>query len=102
MKAVGCVGHLHCSMRRAVAKPALDGRRRWSLDEFLVCAVGVVNEQHARDNLRRAIAGWPVPRSPRGTRTHGASVVGFACTELLGFRLLPRLKNIGSIRLYRR
>ncbi len=33
--------------------------------------------------------------------THGASVVGFAFTELLSFRLLPRLKNIGSIRLYR-
>nr|WP_281166905.1 Tn3 family transposase [Actinopolyspora halophila] len=33
--------------------------------------------------------------------THGASLVGFAFTELLGFRLLPRLKNIGSIRLYR-
>ncbi|MET8537973.1 Tn3 family transposase [Streptomyces sp. NPDC005065] len=33
--------------------------------------------------------------------THGASVVGFAFTELLKFRLLPRLKNIGSIRLYR-
>ncbi|MFE1327044.1 Tn3 family transposase [Streptomyces sp. NPDC058735] len=32
--------------------------------------------------------------------THGASVVGFAFTELLNFRLLPRLKNIGSIRLY--
>ncbi|WP_277815431.1 Tn3 family transposase [Streptomyces sp. PRh5] len=33
--------------------------------------------------------------------THGASVVGFAFTELLSFRPLPRLKNIGSIRLYR-
>ncbi|WP_326594636.1 Tn3 family transposase [Streptomyces sp. NBC_01803] len=33
--------------------------------------------------------------------THGASVVGFALTELLNFRLLPRLKNIGSIRLHR-
>jgi TnpA family transposase len=33
--------------------------------------------------------------------THGASVVGFAFTELLGFKLLPRLKNIGSVRLYR-
>ncbi|MGW7260688.1 Tn3 family transposase [Streptomyces sp. NPDC054834] len=33
--------------------------------------------------------------------THGASVVGFAFTELLNFRLLPRLKNIGSVRLYR-
>ncbi len=33
--------------------------------------------------------------------TQGASVVGFAFTELLNFRLLPRLKNIGSICLYR-
>ncbi|GAB2627641.1 hypothetical protein GCM10027168_69200 [Streptomyces capparidis] len=33
--------------------------------------------------------------------THGASVVGFAFTELLKLRLLPRLKSIGSIRLYR-
>ncbi len=33
--------------------------------------------------------------------THGASVVGFAFAHLLGFRLLPRLKNIGSARLYR-
>jgi TnpA family transposase len=33
--------------------------------------------------------------------THGASVVGFAFAHLLGFQLLPRLKNIGSARLYR-
>ena len=33
--------------------------------------------------------------------THGASIVGFAFTELLGFRLFPRLKNIGQVRLYR-
>ncbi|MFE7392638.1 Tn3 family transposase [Streptomyces sp. NPDC057582] len=32
--------------------------------------------------------------------THGASVVGLAFTVLLSSRLLPRLKNIGSIRLY--
>jgi TnpA family transposase len=32
--------------------------------------------------------------------THGASVVGFAFAHLLGFQLLPRLKNIGSARLY--
>ena len=32
--------------------------------------------------------------------THGASVVGFAFTYLLGFRLLARLKNIGRIRLH--
>ncbi len=34
------------------------------------------------------------------TDTHGASLVGFAFTELLGFKLLPRLKNIGAIGLY--
>jgi TnpA family transposase len=33
--------------------------------------------------------------------THGASVVGFAFADLLGFKLLPRLKNIGAARLYR-
>ena len=33
--------------------------------------------------------------------THGASVVGFAFSYLLGFSLLPRLKNIGAARLYR-
>lgn len=33
--------------------------------------------------------------------SHGQSAVGFAFTELLGFRLLPRLKNIASQRLYR-
>jgi len=35
------------------------------------------------------------------TDTHGASVVGFAFLYLLGFKLLPRLKNIGAQRLYR-
>jgi len=34
------------------------------------------------------------------TDTHSASLVGFAFTELLGFKLLPRLKNIGAIQLY--
>ena len=32
--------------------------------------------------------------------TAGASVVGFAFAHLLDFKLLPRLKNIGSARLY--
>ncbi len=31
--------------------------------------------------------------------THGASVVGFAFCQLLGFKLMPRLKNIGAARL---
>ncbi|MET9887951.1 Tn3 family transposase [Streptomyces sp. NPDC006430] len=35
------------------------------------------------------------------TGTHGASIVGFAFAHMLGFNLLPRLKNVGSARLYR-
>ncbi|MFI8952197.1 Tn3 family transposase [Streptomyces sp. NPDC053750] len=35
------------------------------------------------------------------TDTHGASTVGFAFAHMLGFNLLPRLKNVGSARLYR-
>lgn len=35
------------------------------------------------------------------TDTHGASIVAFAFSYLLGFRLLPRLKNVGSVRMYR-
>lgn len=35
------------------------------------------------------------------TGTHGASIVGFAFAPVLGFDLLPRLKNVGSVRLYR-
>lgn len=35
------------------------------------------------------------------TDTHGASIVGFAFAHMLGFHLLPRLKNVGSARLYR-
>jgi TnpA family transposase len=33
--------------------------------------------------------------------THGQSAVGFAFSELLGFQLMPRLKNLGAQRLYR-
>lgn len=35
---------------------------------------------------------------PNYVGTHGASIVGFAFTELLGFKLLPGLRNFGSIR----
>ncbi|MFI5689573.1 Tn3 family transposase [Streptomyces sp. NPDC051636] len=35
------------------------------------------------------------------TDTHGASIIGFAFAHMLGFNLLPRLKNVGSARLYR-
>ncbi len=36
------------------------------------------------------------------TDTHGASIVGFAFCELLGFRLMARFKQIGAMRLYAR
>lgn len=32
--------------------------------------------------------------------SHGQSEIGFAFTELLGYKLLPRLKRIGAQRLY--
>ncbi|HER2169377.1 TPA: Tn3 family transposase [Streptococcus pyogenes] len=32
--------------------------------------------------------------------THGQSVVAFAFCHLLGFKLMPRFKNIGSLKLY--
>jgi len=35
------------------------------------------------------------------TDTHGASIVGFAFAHTFDFKLMPRLKNIGSSRLYR-
>nr|WP_214661070.1 Tn3 family transposase [Streptomyces polyasparticus] len=34
-------------------------------------------------------------------RYRGPSIVGFAFAHMLGFNLLPRLKNVGSARLYR-
>lgn len=33
--------------------------------------------------------------------THGQSEVGFAFCHLLGFKLMPRFKNIGSQKLYK-
>ena len=44
--------------------------------------------------------GTDVPIEANYTDTHGASVIGFAFTHLLGFSLLPRLKRIGAARLY--
>lgn len=34
------------------------------------------------------------------TDSHGASIIGFAFCELLDFRLMPRFKQIGKLRLY--
>ena len=33
--------------------------------------------------------------------THGQSEIGFGITRLLGFELLPRIKQINKVRLYR-
>lgn len=44
--------------------------------------------------------GTDVPVAADYTDTHGASVIGFAFTHLLGYSLLPRLKDIGRQRLY--
>lgn len=33
--------------------------------------------------------------------THGQSEIGFGITRLLGFDLLPRIKRINKVRLYR-
>ena len=35
------------------------------------------------------------------TDTHGQSIIGFGLTRLLGFDLLPRIKAINRVRLYR-
>jgi TnpA family transposase len=44
--------------------------------------------------------GTDVPIEANYVDTHGASDIGFAFTHLLGYSLLPRLKNIGAARLY--
>lgn len=44
--------------------------------------------------------GTDAPIQANYVDTHGASVIGFAFTHLLGYQLMPRLKNIGAARLY--
>jgi hypothetical protein len=79
--------------RRSFGQPAEvdtdDGvsRQRWDAP---------VELEKQRSNVHTAIPSW----APCSSRS-GASVVGFAFTELLGFRMLPRLKDIDSMRLYR-
>jgi TnpA family transposase len=69
-------------------------RQEWSPEELLVTEVAAMIEGLLRHCTDAQIESNYVD-------THGASVAGFAFTELLNFRLLPRLKNIGAIRLYR-
>jgi TnpA family transposase len=65
--------------------------RKCSSSEVAAMMEGLI--RHAADVDSQITANY--------TDTHGASVVGFAFTHLLGYRLLPRLKNVGAARLYR-
>ncbi|WP_284711809.1 Tn3 family transposase, partial [Streptomyces rhizosphaericus] len=60
---------------------------------------------HLSDSRSRRVR-LTSPRPVADTRRQyahrcGTSIVGFAFAHMLGFNLLPRLKNVGSARLYR-
>jgi TnpA family transposase len=77
----------------------------WHVERRSVCIYSHVTSTTASEvasmieGLLRHLTDAEVDR--QYTDTHGASIVGFAFSELLGFKLLPRLQNIGSARLYR-
>ncbi|WP_326642619.1 Tn3 family transposase [Nonomuraea fuscirosea] len=77
----------------------------WHVERRSVCIYSQVTSTTASEvasmieGLLRHLTDAEIDR--QYTDTHGASIVGFAFSELLGFKLLPRLKNIGSARLYR-
>ncbi|WP_281283645.1 Tn3 family transposase [Nonomuraea longispora] len=77
----------------------------WHVERRSVCIYSQVTSTTASEvasmieGLLRHLTDAEIDR--QYTDTHGASIVGFASSELLGFKLLPRLKNIGSARLYR-
>ncbi|MGW4075314.1 Tn3 family transposase [Streptomyces asiaticus] len=67
-----------------------------------------MTEYHARYGGNGVMIYWHVERKNvciysqlKSCSSSEVAAIGFAFTELLSFRLLPRLKNIGSIRLYR-
>ena len=76
----------------------------WHVERRSVCIYSQVTSCSASEvaamieGLLRHLTSAEIER--QYTDTHGASVVGFAFAHLLGFQLLPRLKNIGSARLY--
>ena len=76
----------------------------WHVERRSVCIYSQVTSCSASEvaamieGLLRHLTSAEINR--QYTDTHGASIVGFAFAHLLGFRLLPRLKNIGSARLY--
>jgi TnpA family transposase len=77
----------------------------WHIERKSVCIYSQVRSTSASEvasmieGLLRHLTSAEIDR--QYTDTHGASIVGFAFAHLLGFKLLPRLKNIGSARLYR-
>jgi len=77
----------------------------WHVERRSVCIYSQVTSTTASEvasmieGLLRHLTSAEIDR--QYTDTHGASIVGFAFAHLLGFALLPRLKNIGSARLYR-
>ncbi len=77
----------------------------WHVEKRSVCIYSQVTSCSASEvasmieGLMRHLTSADIDR--QYVDTHGASVVGFAFAHLLDFRLLPRLKNIGSARLYR-
>ncbi|MFI7640499.1 Tn3 family transposase [Nonomuraea sp. NPDC049400] len=77
----------------------------WHVERRSVCIYSQVTSTTASEvasmfeGLLRHLTDADIDR--QYTDTHGASIVGFAFSELLDFKLLPRLKNIGSARLYR-
>jgi len=77
----------------------------WHVERRSVCIYSQVTSTSASEvasmieGLLRHLTSAEIDR--QYTDTHGASIVGFAFAHLLEFRLLPRLKNIGSARLYR-
>lgn len=77
----------------------------WHVERKSVCIYSQVTSTTASEvasmieGLLRHLTSAEIDR--QYTDTHGASIVGFAFAHLLNFNLLPRLKNIGSARLYR-
>jgi TnpA family transposase len=77
----------------------------WHVERRSVCIYSQVTATSASEvasmieGLLRHLTDAEIDR--QYTDTHGATIVGFAFSELLGFSPMPRLKNIGSARLYR-
>jgi TnpA family transposase len=77
----------------------------WHVERKSVCIYSQVTSTTASEvasmieGLLRHLTSAEIDR--QYTDTHGASIVGFAFSHMLNFQLLPRLKNIGTARLYR-